>query len=104
MKLDPRSVERITKEFSSGDRSAVAELLISYSGPEEARVIWDILGLSGGSAEKVRRYVEAAKMDYRDILYWAEYYQDDPMFRGRDRMKLTDDLIAKWGVRPSTTE
>jgi hypothetical protein len=71
-------------------------LLSGYSGPETARVVWDILELSKGSLKDVRRYLQAAHTDYRDVLYWAEYYNTDPVLQGRDPKKIVDDIIAKW--------
>lgn len=97
MNLEQRVLDRIAKEFSAGEQTLVIELLSSYSGPENGRVPWDILALSKGSVEKVRYYVETAQKDDRDILYWAEYYDNDPMLRSRDPKKLVDDILAKWG-------
>jgi len=79
------------------DQAPVIELLSGYSGPEAGRIGWDILQLSKGSLESVRHFVQAAKTDYRDVLYWAEYYDTDPMLRGRDPKQMIDDIIAKWG-------
>jgi hypothetical protein len=95
MNLEQRSIERIAKDFSQAERASIVELLTRYAGPEPARVTWDILELSQGRLEKVRQYVEAAKTDYRDVLYWAEYYDRDPLVRGRDPKKLIDDIIGK---------
>ena len=97
MDLEQCSIERIAKDFAQVEQASVVELLTGYAGPEPARVTWDILELSKGSLEKVRQYVKAAKTDYRDVLYWAEYYDRDPLVRGRDQKKLVDDIIAKLG-------
>jgi len=97
MDLDERSIERIARDFSVSDQASVIELLSSYSGPESGRVTWDILELSKGSLEKIRQYVQAAQTDYRDVLYWAEYYDHDPMLRGRDAKKMVEEIIARWG-------
>jgi hypothetical protein len=95
MDLGQRSIERIAKDFSQIEQASVVELLSGYAGPEPVRVTWDILELSKGSLEKVRLYLKAAQTDYRDVLYWAEYYGRDPLVRGRDPKKLVDDIIAK---------
>lgn len=97
MILESRTLERISKEFPGSDGVMVTELLSSYSGPEPARVVWDVLVLSKGSLESVRRYLQDAKTDYRDVLYWAEYYSTDPMFKGRDPKQAVDEVIKKWG-------
>jgi hypothetical protein len=97
MNLEQRTQERIAKDFPEPDQASVVELLGSYSGPEAARVQWDILELSKGSLDKLRLYIQAAQTDYRDILYWAEYYESDPLLRGRDPKQMVDEIIAKWG-------
>jgi hypothetical protein len=43
--------------------------------------------------------IRAAQSDYRDILYWAEYYRDDPLLRGRDPKQMVDEIIKKWGKK-----
>jgi hypothetical protein len=95
--MEQRILERVSREFKDSDRDAVVQLLESYIGPESDRVRWDILQLSDGGVGKVRDYIKAAQTDYRDILYWAEYYKDDPMLRGRDPKKMVDEILAKLG-------
>ena len=97
--LEQRTKERIARDFSGAEYASVIELLTTYSGPEAGRVIWDILELSEGSVEKVRQYLQAAQTDYRDVLYWAEYYHNDPMLRGRDPKQMIADIIKKWGKK-----
>ena len=97
--MEQRLLERIRREFQSADQDRVIELVASYSGPERDRVRWDILELSKGKLEKIEEYVKSAHTDYRDILYWAEYYKDDPMLRGRDPKQMVDEIIAKWGKK-----
>ena len=97
--MERRTLERIRQEFECPDQNGVIELLASYWGPESDRVRWDILELSKGKLEKIGEYVKAAQTDYRDILYWAEYYQDDPLLRGRDPKQVVDEIIAKWGKK-----
>ena len=97
MGLEQRALDRIAKDFSIAERASVIELLSGYSGPESGRVTWDILALSKGNLENVTRFAKAAQVDYRDILYWAEYYENDPMLRGRDPKKLVEEILAKWG-------
>jgi hypothetical protein len=99
MGLEQRAEERIAREFSGIDQAAVVELLECYTGPEAGRVVWDILELSKGNTEKLLQYLDVARIDYRDILYWAEYYQTDPMLQGRDPKQLADDILAKWGKK-----
>ena len=97
MSLDSRTLERVANEFSASDQVLVIESLSGYSGPEAERVAWDILKLSKGNLESVRRYLQVAQTDYRDVLYWAEYYDTDPMLQGRDPEQMVDEIIAKLG-------
>jgi hypothetical protein len=99
MGVEARTLDRIAGEFPAADRPAITASLASYAGPEADRVRWDILQLSKGRAADVRRYLEAAKVDYRDVLYWAEYYATDPLLRGRDPKQLVDEVLAKWGKK-----
>jgi len=95
--MEQRILERVSREFQDSDQAAVVQLLESYVGPESDRVRWDILELSKDNVDKVREYIQAAQTDYRDVLYWAEYYKDDPMLRGRDPKQMVDEILAKWG-------
>ena len=97
MSLEPRTLERITKEFPPDQQSRVAELLRGYVGKEPERRVWDILHLSKGHVADVRHYLEAARADYRDVLYWAEYYATDPLLRGRDPQQMVAEIMAKLG-------
>ena len=97
--MEERILERIRREFQGADQHCVVELLASYSGPESDRVRWDILELSKGEFEKIGQFVKAAHTDYRDILYWAEYYKNDPLLRGGDPKQMVDEIIAKWGKK-----
>ena len=97
MEPDRRITVRIAQEYSTEEQPVVMELLKRYVGREAARVSWDILVLSKGSVADVRRYVQNAHVDYRDVLYLAEYSETDPRLRGRDPKELVDEILAKWG-------
>jgi hypothetical protein len=97
--MEQHILERIRRQFQGEDQNRVLELLASYSGPESDRVRWDILELSEGKLEKIGEYVKTAQTDYRDILYWAEYYKNDPLLRGRDPKQIADEIINKWGKK-----
>ena len=97
--MEQRILERVSREFQDSDRDAAVQLLESYAGTESDRVRWDILELSEGDIGKVRNYIKAAQTDYRDVLYWAKYYKDDPMLRGRDPKQMVNEILAKWGKK-----
>jgi hypothetical protein len=81
----------------------VLELLDSYGvGPDERereRVQLDILKLSGGSEEKVRKYVAVAKRDYRDVLFWAEYPEESRLDTPEKRQRVRK-MFGKFGIDP----
>jgi hypothetical protein len=95
MNLEPRTLDRIGREFPVAERAAVIALLNSYSGPEAPRVVWDILELSNGDVGSARTYVQAAQADYRNVLYWAEHYEEDQLMRTRDPKLMIDEILAK---------
>jgi hypothetical protein len=99
MTLEDRLFERVGKEFAGSDRAIVVELLSSYVGREAERVRWDILKLSNGSLEKVRQYIEAARVGYRDVLYSPGYLDSDAMLRTWGPKKLVEQILIKWGAR-----
>ena len=43
---------------------------------ERERVQLAILKLSEGNTDKLLHYLDVAKKDYRDVLYWTEYPPD----------------------------
>ena len=95
MGLEPRTLERIAREFPVAEQAAVVALLNSYSGPEAPRVVWDILELSKGNVGNARTYVQAAQADYRNVLYWAEHYEEDPLLQTRNPRQMIEDILAK---------
>jgi hypothetical protein len=50
--------------------------LASYTGNEPERVRLAILVLANGDPRAVTDMVSAAQLDYRDVLYWAEYPEE----------------------------
>ena len=69
--------EAIAKIFPEAQRAGVLAYLSMYgeeaSEPEQRRVQLAILDLSKGDFERLIHFVDAAKKDYRDVLYWSEY-------------------------------
>jgi hypothetical protein len=96
MNLEPRTLDRIGREFPVAERAAMIELLTSYSGPEAPRVVWDILELSKGNAGNARTYMQAAQADYHNILYWAEHYEEDPLLTSHDPREMIEEILAKF--------
>ena len=72
--------KQLARDFPREDQDELLRLLDSIRLPSTAsnardrvRVQRDVLRLSQGNVEKLRHNVEAAKHDYRDVIYWAEY-------------------------------
>lgn len=65
--------------FAPGRRERALALLESYGEqPHEReleRVRFDIVALSRGDLAELERSLEHARIDYRDVLRWAEYEQ-----------------------------
>ncbi|TFH35211.1 MAG: hypothetical protein E4G99_07810 [Anaerolineales bacterium] len=55
------------------DAEALREALLHSADKEPPRVHLAILKLSEGDPLKLLQYIEAARIDYRDVLAWAEY-------------------------------
>jgi hypothetical protein len=71
-------VERIARRDYPPDRvDEVLSILDEYGGedwhPEPDRVRMAVLKLAGGKFDQLRMHIEAAKMDFRDVLSEAEY-------------------------------
>ncbi len=69
------------KCFPSEDITVVMSLLDEYGlqdyERERERVQMGILFLSRGTLDGLLHNIEQAKLDYRNILYWAEYDEQD---------------------------
>lgn len=50
----------------------LGRLLLSYSGPEPDRVRTAIATLAKDDLQKMEHYLDRARQDYRDVLWWAD--------------------------------
>ncbi len=64
----------------------MAAQLATYTGNEPERVRLAILVLADGDPRAVTDMVSAAQLDYRDVLYWAEYPEESSTGRTRAEM------------------
>jgi hypothetical protein len=76
--VDRISVERIVRrDFPSEDFATVMALLDEYGTKsyetEKDRVQLAVLKNAAGSVDELLIQIQTAKMDYRDVLAWAEY-------------------------------
>ena len=77
-KVSRADVERVVRrDFPPDAFSEMLQVLDEYGATdhqrEKARVQLAVLKLASGSKEKLRREIEEAKFDYRDVLSPAEY-------------------------------
>lgn len=70
------------RDFPESESDAVMRQIDAYGvnpdEPEKARVQLAILKLSQGSMEKLAYFVDAARRDYRDLLFWSENPETAP--------------------------
>jgi lipopolysaccharide export LptBFGC system permease protein LptF len=67
--------QKIAESFPDADQTQILALLNEYqseSATGRLRVQLAVLKLSLGDLGKLRQYVETARTDYRDVLFWAE--------------------------------
>ena len=74
-----RVLARIAADFSAEQYDDVLLALDEYAGDTpsgRARVQLAILEAAAGDLVKVRAYVDHAKIDFRDVLYWVEHVDE----------------------------
>ena len=93
----------VQAHFPEDRRQRVLALLETYGVEsyerERERVQLAILTLSAGNEEKLREYVAVAKVDYRDVLAWAEYPEESRMDNPEGRKQIRD-LLQRFGLEP----
>lgn len=77
-KISVADIERVIKrDFKEHKNQVVMDILNEYGEKdyqrERERVCLAVLKLSEGDLEKLRRNMDIAKVDYRDVLALAEY-------------------------------
>jgi hypothetical protein len=65
-------IRRVRSEYPYESEQVLAELDL-YSGREPYRVMMDILTLSAGSFEDLKRWTRWTNNDYREVISAAEY-------------------------------
>ena len=84
--------------FPGEDASAVMAVLNEYGREpyerKRERVQRAILMLAAGDVDQLLSYTQAAKVDYRDVLWWAEYPEDAAAFRAKHFPRGWEDVQA----------
>jgi hypothetical protein len=80
MHLPQSVIDQVKKDFAPDAQDEVLDVLTSYGiesyEREKERVLLAVLDLAKGSRDAVRDYVNRAKRDYRDVLFWSEYPEE----------------------------
>lgn len=72
--------DKLILDYGEDQYSDTLKILNSVSELSD-RTIRCIIFLANGDIEKLNHYTECADRDYRDVIYWAEY------FEGADKTK-----------------
>ena len=99
-------IEKIRQHFRDAERETVISEF-ERNGIREERVQLALIKLSDGNVDKLREFIEVAKIDWRDVLAWAEYPEEIMLptwrmerekvtkIRQRDRQQYLDWLNSK---------
>lgn len=101
MSLTERVREVVREQFDEGERDGVEALLATYGTEpcerETERVLLCVLKLARGDAGKVRELVACAKLDYRDVILWAEYPQESGLDTP-ERVRAFNAMLERFGA------
>lgn len=90
-------LDRIAAEFPPEQfelvRVALDQIIdIRFPNSPMTRVQLDVLTLANGDLAELKRMVDAANVDWRDVLYWVDYPSDAPKSWGEVKEKLSPHL------------
>lgn len=85
--MEPDITARVAADFAPADRGdalGLLELLGSEVGGQP-RVLRCVLFLAEGNLARLAHFADRARVDWRDVMYWAEYDEQDRLVRDFDR-------------------
>jgi len=89
--------------FPRADTSAILAILDEYGVEpyqrERERVHLAILNLSEGDEAKLRYFLDIAKRDYRDVLFWSDC-PDEAKIDTPEKRRRMREMFAKLGLKP----
>jgi hypothetical protein len=96
--LNPYTREQVLQEaaeiFPHEGIASIMAILDLYGTEdyhrERERVHMAVLRLSRGDLRRLREYVDVARIDYRDVLWWAEYPEDVAQAAKRAKGQVAD--------------
>ncbi len=95
-------IAAVTAAFPGSDAATILGIVDLYGTQshecEKERVQLAILALSEGSEDKLLYFVQVAKTDYRDVLYWVA---SGPLSEeeGEEQRQAALRLIERWGKK-----
>ena len=95
-------VAAIRASFPRADYGAILALLDAYGVEsyerERDRVQIAIVNLSEGDEAKLRYFVDVAKRDYRDVLFWSDNPEEAKLDTPEKRRRVRE-AFAKLGLK-----
>lgn len=78
--MPPDISAKVAADFTETERREVTEILLllveEMGDPELYRITRCVLYLSQGRMEHLVHYADQARMDSRNVIFWAEYESD----------------------------
>ncbi len=95
-------VAAVCAAFPRADPSAILAILDEYGFEayqrERERVQLAIVNLSEGDETKLRYFVDVAKQDYRDVLFWSDNPEEAKLDTPEKRKRVRDAFL-KLGIK-----
>ena len=96
-------VAAVRNAFPHADAKAIVALLDEYGAEphqrERERVQLAVVNLSEGDEAKLRYFLDVAKRDYRDVLFWSDQ-PDEARIDTLEKRRRIREMLAKLGIKP----
>jgi hypothetical protein len=96
-------VAAVGAAFPHADPNAILAILDQYGAEsyqrERERVQLAIVNLSEGDETKLRYFVDVAKRDYRDVLFWSDC-PEEAKIDTPEKKRRVREMLLKLGVKP----
>ncbi|MEQ8236102.1 MAG: hypothetical protein ABRQ23_04945 [Syntrophomonadaceae bacterium] len=67
-------VHKIMADFGQKNFETISKALWAlYAQGADYRIVRCVLFLAQGNPNKMKHFIEQARLDFRDVIYWAEY-------------------------------
>ena len=95
-------VAAVRATFPRADPDAILAVLDEYGVEayqrERDRVQLAIVNLTAGDEAKLRYFVEVAKQDYRDVLFWSDNPEEAKLTP--EKRRRLREMLVKFGLKP----